>query len=221
MRPGEKGTFTSWPAFFAAASTAAQPPSTIRSASETFLPPRLRAVELLLDRFELRQHLGQFSRLVDFPVLLRRQADARAVGAAALVAAAEGRGRRPGGRHQLRDRQAGREDLGLQRGDVLLVDQRVIDGGNRVLPDQHFLRHQRAEVAGTRAHVAVGQLEPGAGEGVGELPSGSGGSGARSSRRPGPSAATGRPWSSSADASSTDRARPESCAPACTFFATH
>ena len=39
MRPGEKGTFTSWPAFFAAASTAAQPPRTIRSASETFLPP--------------------------------------------------------------------------------------------------------------------------------------------------------------------------------------
>ncbi len=39
MRPGEKGTATSWPAFFAAASTAAQPPSTIRSASETFLPP--------------------------------------------------------------------------------------------------------------------------------------------------------------------------------------
>ena len=34
-----KGTFTSWPAFFAAASTAAQPPSTIRSASETFFLP--------------------------------------------------------------------------------------------------------------------------------------------------------------------------------------
>ena len=40
MRPGVKGTFTSKPASFAAFSTAAQPPSTIRSASETFLPPR-------------------------------------------------------------------------------------------------------------------------------------------------------------------------------------
>jgi hypothetical protein len=39
VRPGEKGTFTLCPAFFAASSTAAQPPSTIRSASETFFPP--------------------------------------------------------------------------------------------------------------------------------------------------------------------------------------
>ena len=39
MRPGVKGTVTAWPAFFAACSTAAQPASTIRSASETFLPP--------------------------------------------------------------------------------------------------------------------------------------------------------------------------------------
>ena len=39
MRPGENGTFTTTPACLAAASTAAQPPSTIRSASETFLPP--------------------------------------------------------------------------------------------------------------------------------------------------------------------------------------
>src|SRR5512143_362815 len=39
MRPGMKGTVTSWPAFFAAFSTPAQPARTIRSASETFLPP--------------------------------------------------------------------------------------------------------------------------------------------------------------------------------------
>jgi hypothetical protein len=49
------------------------------------------------------------------------------------------------------------------------VDQRVVDGRDRVLPDQRFGGHHRAEVAGARAHVAVGQLEPGAGEGVGEL----------------------------------------------------
>ena len=43
MRPGENGTFTATPAFVAAASTAAQPPSTIRSASEIFLPEALNA----------------------------------------------------------------------------------------------------------------------------------------------------------------------------------
>ena len=45
----------------------------------------------------------------------------------------------------------------------------MFDGRNRILPDQRLLRHQRAEVAHDRAHVAVGELEPGAGEGVGEL----------------------------------------------------
>jgi hypothetical protein len=62
----------------------------------------------------------------------------------------------------------GGEDLRLERGDVGLVDQRW-SRRDRVLPDQLLGRHQRAEVAGARAHVAVGQLEPGAGEGVGEL----------------------------------------------------
>src|SRR5208283_5381314 len=38
VRPGEKGIFTLCPALFAASSTAAHPPNTIRSASETFFP---------------------------------------------------------------------------------------------------------------------------------------------------------------------------------------
>ena len=88
---------------------------------------------------------------------------------AALVAAAERRGRRPGRRDQFGDRKAGGEDLRLQRGDVLLADQRMIHGRDRVLPDQRLLRNERAEVAHDRTHVAVGQLEPRAGEGVGEL----------------------------------------------------
>ena len=54
-----------------------------------------------------------------------------------------------------------------------VVDQRVVDRGDRVLPDQLFLRHELAEVARARAHVAVRQLEPGAREGVGELRPGS------------------------------------------------
>ena len=43
MRPGVKGTVTLWPAFSAACSIAAAPPSTMRSASDTFLPLDLLA----------------------------------------------------------------------------------------------------------------------------------------------------------------------------------
>ncbi len=114
-------------------------------------------------------HLGEPRRLVDLPVLLRRQPDAGAVRAAALVGAAEGGRRRPRGGHQVRDRQAGRQDLGLQRGDVPRIDQRVVHRGDGVLPDEVFGRDLRAEVACARAHVAVRQLEPGPGERVREL----------------------------------------------------
>ena len=126
MRPGVKGTVTSWPAFFAACSTPAQPARTIRSASETFLPPDWALIERALDAFQRLEHLGQLGRLVDFPILLRSQANARAVRAAALVGAAERGRRRPGGGNQLRDGQTGRQDLALQGGDVLRIDQFVI-----------------------------------------------------------------------------------------------
>ena len=53
--------------------------------------------------------------------------------------------------------------------DVLVVDQLVVDGRDRVLPDELLLRDLRAEVARARAHVAVGELEPRPGERVGEL----------------------------------------------------
>ena len=79
----------------------------------------------------------------------------------------------PGGRDELRDGEAGGEDLRLERGDVGVADEFVVDGGDGVLPDQLFLGNQRAEVADDGAHVAVGELEPGAGEGVGELAAGS------------------------------------------------
>ena len=48
------------------------------------------------------ERLGQLGRLVDRPVLLRREADARTVGPAALVGAAERGRRRPGGGDQPR-----------------------------------------------------------------------------------------------------------------------
>ena len=134
-----------------------------------FLAAGLRAIERALDAFELAKHLGQLIRLVDLPVLLRREANARAVGAATLVGAAE-RGRRgPGGRDQFRDGQPGRQDRALESGGVLVVDQGMINGGNGVLPDQLFGRHFWAEIARTGSHVAVGQLEPGAGKGVGKF----------------------------------------------------
>ena len=50
-----------------------------------------------------------------------------------------------------------------------LPDQRMIHRRDRVLPDQRLLRHERAEVARDRAHVAVRELEPGAGKRVREL----------------------------------------------------
>ena len=103
------------------------PPSTIRSASETCLPPACALLNACLDALQRAQHRRQLVGVVDLPAVLRLEADARAVGAAALVAAAERRGRRPRGRDQLRDRQARGEDLRLERGDVVGVDQLVVD----------------------------------------------------------------------------------------------
>src|SRR6185312_14231067 len=128
-----------------------------------------RGVEILLDRLELLERLLEFGRIVDLPVLLRIEANARAVASASLVGAAEGRGRRPGGRNQLGYGETGGEDLRLERRDVRVVDQRMAYGRNRILPDQRLLRDKRAEIANPGPHVAVGQLEPGAGERVGEL----------------------------------------------------
>ena len=95
--PGVNGTSTVDAAVCAAFSTAAVPPRTIRSASETGLP---KPAWMLL---ELAQHLRELRRVVDLPAALRLEADAGAVGAAALVAAAERRGRRPRDRDQLGD----------------------------------------------------------------------------------------------------------------------
>src|SRR5207237_6499715 len=60
-------------------------------------------------------------------------------------------------------------DLGLEGSDVLLIDQLVIDRGDRILPDELFGRDLWAEVAGARLHVAMRQLDPRPRERVGEL----------------------------------------------------
>src|SRR5277367_6508212 len=40
----------------------------------------------------------------------------------------------------------------------------MIDRGNRILPDQWFLGHQRPQVSTDRSHVTVRELVPGLGE---------------------------------------------------------
>ena len=55
-----------------------------------FLAAGLRDVEIQLDLLELRKHLLECGRIVDFPVLLGSEADARSIGAAAFVGAAVG-----------------------------------------------------------------------------------------------------------------------------------
>jgi len=47
-------------------------------------------IEGSLDALHGLENLRQLGRLIDFPILLRGQADARAIGTAALIGAAEG-----------------------------------------------------------------------------------------------------------------------------------
>src|SRR5690606_27949799 len=112
------------------------------------------------DLLVYRQHLGQARRLIALPVLLRREADARAIGAATLVRVAEGPRAVPGGADPLGNRQTAGGDARLDRGDVVVA----AAGRHRVLPDQVFGRYVRADIAGLGPHVTVGQLEPGAGK---------------------------------------------------------
>ena len=95
----------------------------------------LRAVEALPDSIERLEDGRQLGRVVDLPILLRRKANARTVRATPLVGATERCCRRPCGCNQLWDGQSRSEDRALERGDVGLVDQRVVDSGDRVLPD--------------------------------------------------------------------------------------
>ena len=127
----------------------------------------LRAVEVILNLLQRLQHLRQFGRIVDFPILLRREANARSVRPTALVGPAERRRRSPCSRDPLGNGKSRGENLALEIRDVLLANQLMIDLGNGVLP-QLRLGHQRAEAPRDRPHVAVGQLVPRLGKGVGK-----------------------------------------------------
>ncbi|CRK39328.1 hypothetical protein BN1708_001577 [Verticillium longisporum] len=129
----------------------------------------LSIVEALLHTLKGLQNLGQLGGVVDLPVLLGGEADTGAVGTTALVAATEGRRRSPGNGDELRGLRSGGEDLLLESGNVALVDQRVVNSGDGVLPQEVFGRDFRAEVASLGAKVTVKELEPGASENIGKL----------------------------------------------------
>ena len=124
------------------------------------LPARVRAIEVGLDTLQTLQHLGQFLRIVDRPILLRSKTNARPVRSAAHVGAAESRGRRPGSADQFRAGQPGCKDLGLELRHVGRADERMIDRRQGILPEQRLGRHLRTEITRTRTHVAMRELEP-------------------------------------------------------------
>ena len=133
-----------------------QPPRNNQVSKRDLLPTGLRAIKVLLDRFQRLKDLRQFGRLVHFPILLRRQANARTVRSATLVAAAERSSRRPGSRDQLGDGNSGCKYLGLQGSNILLLDQFMIHCGSGVLPQQR-LRGSREgpEISNHRASTAT------------------------------------------------------------------
>ena len=138
MRPGVKGTVTSWPAFFAACSTPAQPPRTIRSASETFLPP----VCALLNSLWMPSSVSAPSpvaagwltaqsfcgaRRMRAPLAPPRLSEPRNVEADAQAVETSCETDRPDARI-----------LALSAAMSCVVDQLVIDRRDRVLPDEFF-----------------------------------------------------------------------------------
>ena len=127
------------------------------------------SVEGLLHAFQRREHLRELPRLIGFPILLGRQANTRTIGATTTIRTTIGGSGSPSGRHQFGNREAGGQDLRLQRRNVSGVHQLMRNRRHRVLPDQLFLRHIRAKVADLRPHIAMRQLEPGAREGIGQL----------------------------------------------------
>ena len=163
--PGANGTVMSWPASFAAFSTAAPPASTIRSASEIVEPDALNScwIPSRVDKV-VASSAGSLtaqprcgSRRIRAPFAPPRMSVPRNDAADAHAARTSWGTDRPESR-----------TVRLECGDVGVTDQLVVGRRHRVLP-QLRLRHPRAEVARHRSHVAVQQLEPGLGERAGEL----------------------------------------------------
>ena len=126
-------------------------------------------VELGLNLLQRSKHFGELRRVVHFPVLLWSETNAGTIGTAALVTATEGGSGSPSGGNEFGGGEAAVEQLRFELGDVLLVDEFMIQVWQRVLPDEFFLRHFRAKITCQRPHVAMRELEPSLGEGVSEL----------------------------------------------------
>ena len=140
VRPGVNGTSTSWPAFFAACSTAAAAAEHDQVGERDLLAAGLRGVEVAWMPSSVVSTFASFAgwftsqsfcgaSRMRAPLAPPRLSEPRKVEAEAQAVDDE-----------LRDRQARGEDLRLQRRDVGGVDQRVIDGRDRVLPDQLLRR---------------------------------------------------------------------------------
>ena len=134
--PRRERNLTSCPAFLAACSTAAHPPRTIRSARDTFFPP---VCELLKSAWipsrvcsTVASSAGLLTsqsfcgaRRIRAPLAPPRLSVSRKVEADAHAVATSWETDSPEARI-----------LALEGRDVVRVDQLVIDGGDRVLPDQ-------------------------------------------------------------------------------------
>src|SRR6202050_5262373 len=131
------------------------------------LTARLRAVELRLKFFQHLQHFLQLVGLIDLPIFLRGKTYARAVCTTTLIGPTIGGRRRPSGRDQLRNGESRGQDFLLQSSDIIVIHQGMIHRRDGVLPQEFFLGNFRPKVACARSHVAMRQLEPGAGESVG------------------------------------------------------
>ncbi len=182
----------------AACSTAAQPPSTIRSASETRFPPDCASLKSCWTRSRRRSTVASSAGSLTSQSFCGASRMRAPLAPPRLSVPRKRRRRRPRGGDQLGDRQARVEERALQRGDVVGVDQVVVDR-----------RGPGPATAAARAPTGRGSATPDPCRGAAACTRpwrtrrragrGSRGSAGRSARRPGPSAARGR-WSASSAA---------------------
>ena len=103
------------------------------------------------NRLQRAKHFGKLVGFVDFPVFLRCQTDACAIGTAPHVRATIGRRGRPSRFDKLLHRQASIGNCLFDSSDVVIIGTRR----NRILPYQLLVRHFRAQITAFRTHVAV------------------------------------------------------------------
>ena len=170
VRPGVNGTVTFWPAALAACLHRSAPTEDDQVREGDPHAAGLRAVELLLDPLEGLEGRGELARVVDRPVLLRvPDASVRRWPHPACRCRGSWPPTPTRWRPAARWTAPSSSSFCLEVGDRRFVaDQLVLDGAGPG-PARAAARDPRAEEARHRPHVAVEQLVPGPGEGVGEL----------------------------------------------------